>query len=111
MCKTFILITQEAEKVGVKHLPIFLDTLYSSFWSPSQLIFYFEGSASILTTAYEIARCFKQLVLFDVRTTKDEEGVAGSRRCVASAVHVLQPTERCCNSDFKIVSHSLQIGH
>ena len=28
MCKTFILITQEAEKLETKHLPFFWDTLY-----------------------------------------------------------------------------------
>ena len=30
MYKTFILVAQEAEKLGVKHLPFFLDTSYKN---------------------------------------------------------------------------------
>ena len=26
MCKTFILVTQEAEKLGAKHLPVYFET-------------------------------------------------------------------------------------
>ena len=52
MCKTFILITQEAEKLDAKHLPVFFETPCSHFMMILFLIYakvdYVIGAHSLI---------------------------------------------------------------